>query len=72
MLRGLPACGGAVGDQGSELRIQRSTHNAEPKTGNANQNVYDHAARTRATIRGFIKYLISYEEGQQKKGNPER
>ena len=35
------------------------------------QDVYDHAGRTRATIRGFIKYLMDYEEGQQKKGNPE-
>jgi len=34
------------------------------------QNVYDHAGRTRATIRGFIKYLQAY--GQQKKDNPER
>lgn len=25
------------------------------------QDVYDHAARTRAAIRGFIKYLLSYE-----------
>ena len=30
------------------------------------QDVYDHAGRTRAAIRGFIKYLVSY-----KKGNPE-
>ena len=36
------------------------------------QDVYDHAGRTRATIRGFIKYLIAYEQGQQKKRNPER
>ena len=36
------------------------------------QDVYDHAGRTRATIRGFIKYLIAYEQGQRKKGNPER
>ena len=34
------------------------------------QDVYDHAGRTRATIRGFIKYLQAY--GQQKKDNPER
>jgi four helix bundle protein len=33
-------------------------------------DVYDHAGRTRATIRGFIKYLLSYELHQQK-GNPE-
>jgi len=31
------------------------------------QDVYDHAGRTRAAIRGFIKYLLSYEQGQQKK-----
>jgi len=30
------------------------------------QNVYDHAGRTRAAIRGFIKYLVSYEKDQQK------
>ena len=34
------------------------------------QDVYDHAGRTHATIRGFIKYLQAY--GQQKKDNPER
>ena len=34
------------------------------------QDVYDHAGRTRATIRGFIKYLQTYD--QQKKDNPER
>ncbi len=28
--------------------------------------------RTRAAIRGFIKYLLAYERGQRKKGNPER
>jgi four helix bundle protein len=36
------------------------------------QDVYDHAGRTRAAIRGFIKYLITYEQDQRKKGNPER
>ena len=25
------------------------------------QDVYDHAGRTRAAIRGFIKYLLAYE-----------
>jgi four helix bundle protein len=30
------------------------------------QDVYDHAGRTRAAIRGFINYLTSYE--QSKKG----
>ena len=36
------------------------------------QDVYDHAGRTRAVIRGFIKYLIDYEQGQRKKSNSER
>jgi len=36
------------------------------------QDVYDHAGRTRAAIRGFIKYLTTYEQGHRKKGNPER
>ncbi len=31
------------------------------------EDVYDHAGRTRATIRGFIKYLTAYEQGQSKK-----
>jgi four helix bundle protein len=31
------------------------------------QDVYDHAGRTRAAIRGFIKYLLSYEKDQRKK-----
>jgi len=31
------------------------------------QHVYDHAGRTRSTIRGFIKYLTAYEQGQRKK-----
>ena len=30
------------------------------------QDVYDHAARTRAAIRGFIKYLLTYKKGQRK------
>jgi four helix bundle protein len=33
-------------------------------------DVYDHAGRTRAAIRGFIKYLLAYEQSQRKKGNP--
>jgi four helix bundle protein len=33
------------------------------------KDVYDHAGRTRATIRGFINYLVSYEQDQQKKSN---
>jgi four helix bundle protein len=36
------------------------------------QDVYDHAGRTRAAIRGFIKYLLSYEQNKLNKGNPER
>ena len=28
------------------------------------QDVYDHAGCTRATIRGFIKYLLAYEQDQ--------
>ncbi len=36
------------------------------------QDVYDHAGRTRDAIRGFIKYLIAYEQGHRKKGGPER
>ena len=35
------------------------------------QDVYDHAGRTRAAIRGFIKYLRAYEQDRRKKGNPE-
>jgi four helix bundle protein len=31
------------------------------------QDVYDHAGRTRAAIRGFIKYLLTYEQNQSKK-----
>jgi four helix bundle protein len=34
------------------------------------QEVYDHAARTRAAIRGFIKYLLAYEQDHRKKDNP--
>jgi four helix bundle protein len=28
------------------------------------QDVYDHAGRTRAAIRGFIKYLMTYEQSK--------
>jgi four helix bundle protein len=35
------------------------------------QDVYEHAGRTRAAIRGFINYLVSYEREQRKKSNPE-
>jgi four helix bundle protein len=28
------------------------------------QDIYDHAARTRSTIRGFIKYLMSCKNGR--------
>jgi len=31
------------------------------------QDVYDHAGRTRAAIRGFINYLVSYEREQRNK-----
>ncbi len=34
------------------------------------QEIYDHAGRTRAVIRGFIKYLLAYKEGQRKKRKP--
>ena len=33
------------------------------------RDVYDHAGRTRAAIRGFIKYLIAYEQGQPQKAS---
>jgi len=36
------------------------------------QDVYDHAGQTRAVIRGFIQYLIAYQQDKRKKGNPER
>ncbi len=35
------------------------------------QNVYNFTGRTRAAIRGFINYLVSYKKGQKKKDNPE-
>jgi four helix bundle protein len=35
------------------------------------QDAYDHAGRTRAAIRGFIKYLIAYAKKFPNKGNPE-
>jgi four helix bundle protein len=35
------------------------------------QDVYDFAGRTRAAIRGFINYLVSYKKDPQKKDNPE-
>jgi four helix bundle protein len=31
------------------------------------QNVYDQAGRTRATVRGFIKYLLAYAKKPQQK-----
>lgn len=31
------------------------------------KNVYDHAARTRAAIRGFINYLQAYEQEKKQK-----
>lgn len=36
------------------------------------EDVYDHAGRTRAAVRGFIKYLLGYEQNQRKKGDHER
>ena len=36
------------------------------------QDAYDHVGRTRTAIRGYIKHLTAYEQGQCKKGNPER
>ena len=42
------------------------------KTNDEFQDVYDHAGRTRAAIRGFIKYLVAYKQDQQKKNNPKR
>ena len=36
------------------------------------KDAYDHAGRTRAAIRGFIKYLTNYKQSQRKKVNPER
>jgi hypothetical protein len=30
------------------------------------QDVYNHAGRTRAAIRGFVKYLLSYKQSQPK------
>jgi four helix bundle protein len=30
------------------------------------QDVYDQAGRTRAAVRGFIKYLLAYEQDQRK------
>jgi four helix bundle protein len=50
----------------SELYVavdQQYISNAEFK------DVYDLAGRTRAAIRGFIKYLIGYEQSKRKKGN---
>jgi hypothetical protein len=36
------------------------------------KDVYYLAGRTRAAIRGFIKYLIGYEQSKRKKGNLEQ
>ena len=41
-------------------------------TDNEFQEVYDHAARTRAAIRGFINYLVSYDQKKRKSSNLER
>ena len=42
-----------------------------PEPVNPSCAVYDHAGRTRAAIRGFIKYLVAYKQDQQKKSNPD-
>ena len=34
------------------------------------EDVYDHAGRTRATIRGFINYLVAYEQDQNSSLEP--
>jgi four helix bundle protein len=34
------------------------------------QDVYNHAGRTRAAIRGFINYLVAYKQGHDKTDNP--
>ena len=36
------------------------------------QDVYDLAGRTRSAIRGFIKYLVSYQKNQYNKNSPKR
>ena len=36
------------------------------------QDVYNHAGRARAAIRGFIKYLVSYEQDKRNKSNYKR
>ena len=41
-------------------------------TDNEFQEVYDHAARTRAAIRGFINYLVSYDQKKRKSSYLER
>ncbi len=64
------------------LKIQLTAENAEHAETFLNKNldqqfitdaefedVYGHAGRTRATIRGFINYLVAYQQDQQKKSN---
>lgn len=36
------------------------------------QDIYGHAGRTRAAIRGFINYLLNYDRKTRKRKNPER
>ena len=36
------------------------------------QDVFDHAGRTRAAIRGFINYLTAYKQSKKKEINPKR
>ena len=52
----------------SELYVAMDQHYI---TNDEFQDVYDHAGRTRAAIRGFINYLVAYEQDQQKKSNLE-
>ena len=52
----------------SELYVALDQHYITPAEF---QDVYDHAGRTRAATRGFIKYLVSYRKGQREKSNPE-
>ena len=53
----------------SELYVALDQHYI---TSDEFQDVYEHAGRTRAAIRGFINYLVSYEREQRNNSNPER
>ena len=56
----------------SELYPARAGLDQQYITNAEFQDSYDHAGRTRAAIRGFIKYLLTYKQSQRKKANPER